>query len=241
MKKVTFCPKYFIFNENEVLTVAQFLVDIFKPLSNYLDIIKKENMKILICKEYLDDFANRFPWNKVSDNEWKSLLIDWNTLVLSRITKYCYFEVLEQYSNSSVENCSINDGFMANLFNSLLLKIVISDLPDSRCSIGVIKYNQCESKPDYYGCTEISKTEDLIYVLFPWTQFYDAKLPTTGEYPFIPPENWNQTNFQKKGTRHGYLDQEGNEWIWDKFHNDHWDVQTTNSYIKVSSSGKILT
>ena len=42
-------------------------------------------------------------------------------------------------------------------------------------------------------------------------------------------------------TQFGFLDKSGNEWCWDTYHQDHWDVQTGGStHLNVTPDGHIL-
>jgi hypothetical protein len=75
-----------------------------------------------------------------------------------------------------------------------------------------------------------------------------------GKYYFIPGEDWNCETVTKEtwrngrpfphgrwqqNNRSGYVDFEGRVWVWDETHR-HWDVQTTDGYIKVSHTGDSL-
>jgi hypothetical protein len=78
-------------------------------------------------------------------------------------------------------------------------------------------------------------------VLFPWYLIYPEDLPCEGDLPFAPPPNW-RTGRIKRGPGNGYLDASGNEWVPDKLHRDHWDVQLRHKrgYIRVSADGRTL-
>lgn len=61
----------------------------------------------------------------------------------------------------------------------------------------------------------------------PWNE-----LPTSGDHPFAPPADKAGNPILKKGSQGGALDNQGNEWTWDRGAaangNPHWDVQHPN-------------
>ncbi|MGI9418329.1 MAG: polymorphic toxin type 17 domain-containing protein [Geminicoccaceae bacterium] len=55
-------------------------------------------------------------------------------------------------------------------------------------------------------------------------------LPTEGDVTFDPGKRTTEDTLVKnRGEKHGYLDQDDNEWNWDKGKNDHWDVTLSDA------------
>lgn len=90
----------------------------------------------------------------------------------------------------------------------------------------------------------IKDENQLMLVKFPWLSNSDSRLPTSGEYQYIPPDDWFSRSSLSVhyGDKYGYIDANGDIWIWDKTHKDHWDVTDpiTNNYKKITPEGKIL-
>jgi hypothetical protein len=77
----------------------------------------------------------------------------------------------------------------------------------------------------------------------------------SGRAYYLPPEDWNPNSISQADWRHGnafptdtvdggrrgYRDREGRIWLWDQFHNIHWDVQLPGGrHQNVSPEGIIL-
>jgi hypothetical protein len=57
----------------------------------------------------------------------------------------------------------------------------------------------------------------------PWVK---KKLPKKGEYPYEPHEPWDGKIFPPgKNRKDGFLDKKEREWVFDRLHKNHWDVQ----------------
>ena len=39
------------------------------------------------------------------------------------------------------------------------------------------------------------------------------RLPIAGEFPFVPPKNWNPAMPLPRGPANGYIDRQGREWV----------------------------
>ncbi len=86
--------------------------------------------------------------------------------------------------------------------------------------------------------------EDLREDVDPW---YKAWLPDNGEFPYEPPPNWMPGQpFPGQMTPHGrgYVDAHRQVWVWDRVHNDHWDVQFNppgaGRYRRVKPDGSLM-
>ena len=85
----------------------------------------------------------------------------------------------------------------------------------------------------------LASPSDWRLVQYPWLQRYHPNLPVDGEFPFVPPVNWQVA--QLHGDQHGLLDRNGNEWRWDLLHRTHWDVQLSDGrHLNVSTEGRLL-
>lgn len=76
----------------------------------------------------------------------------------------------------------------------------------------------------------------------PWFQ---AGLPDKGQYSYRPPTSWRAGQpFPVNQAQRGFVDARGRVWVWDKLHDDHWDVQYDpprhNNYDRVTPDGRLL-
>lgn len=248
MSDATFCPLLFV--PNSSLTPDEIEKYQIKFLDLHLTLCDKYKIRLCFSTKLFDIICSCFPWNLKNDPAWKQYILLWESVVFGPIQKKAIFSnVAEDHSERSeyTYNCQIKDlgDIMSALsdwmhawlgeewFRSKVLRGLISD--SSRCSENEGNNALC----DYYIKIRFAKDYELL--LFPWKHLYPHDLPHAGDFPFVPPENWMVCGKAAKGENFGYIDREGNEWMWDKMHKDHWDVQfPSGGYIRITNDGRRL-
>lgn len=237
MNRLTICPNYFVLREDlKQEDVQNFYI---YPLSVFLDKLDKKDINLILESNILEIIQNQFPWSLYNDNDWKGHLKDWQILLFSKLGKKCT-EFIDSSNNQVVQNyiCTHRDDDINILFSKFLIDFGINRLSNGNYSDGIYNHNSCSNKNNFFNFDNIT---DLLKVQFPWLQIYDARLPAIGQYPFFPPQNWRNNHIITRGIQHGYIDSKGDEWCWDRLHNNHWDVQHNNgSHTNVNLDGKIL-
>lgn len=239
MSNITVCPHYLINYTNS--TPKEIEKNIIFPLYKIIKKCIEEKINIIMSSDILKMFQNSYPWNLVSDPSWKGYILTWHLLITQNIINRC--EILNVENNIKCEDkaCSVISKNVNDLFVSFLNLFLTKKMPNNMSDEGVITSSLCGSGLQSYGCCLIKTENDVEKVKYPWLRVYNKPLPPAGEYPFVPPSSWRKHSHPKRGINHGFLDNNGNEWQWDRFHkNDHWDVQDGTPYKNVSTTGKIL-
>jgi|GEM_PF-5633997 hypothetical protein len=210
-------------------------------IKKVLEIIKKcSSAKIAIraIEETIERYKANAPWDKMSDQVWKSYILDWKQTI------FPFFERMMLRVNGESDNpkkCLENGSILliemkkwGYLLNNIDLVI------DVDSNYLVITNDSCSDD----SCVSIVRLKSdfkVIYLLYPWLNRYDPNLPVAGEYPFIPPDNWMKVGTIKKGKQNGYIDKVKNEWVPDKERKNHWDVQLHDgTHVNVSYEGRII-
>lgn len=247
MSKITICPHYLLnYPKTTANDIERFIIF---PLSKCLDRAIKDNVSIVVSKEILDLAINNFPWNDLHDNpEWKPYISDWYLLTLGKITKHS--DIINTTKLNCVNiNTNINEIECSNLSDdinflfSIFLDIFTSKtMPKKQSEEGIFANKSCGNNLTHSGCYIFHTPDNIHFVKYPWLRIYKKHLPYAGDYPFKPPSNWKQNQNPQKGNQNGFLDADGNEWVWDKLHDNHWDVQQNGSskYKNISCEGEVL-
>ena len=185
----------------------------------------------IIPRDIFDEIMGQWPYNADGYQKIGNQRIDSHTLMLAftdgRLKKPKY-----DYSAKKNMNCCEKSEI-----NNRWLGFLISWKEASANSKGIYPTDACSI--DEIECIKVVhelKTWRLL--AFPWLEKTDYKLPTEGDSPYIPPQDWNCINLKRKikirgEMNYGYIDINNDIWVWDKKHKDHWDVQHGGSYRKV--------
>jgi hypothetical protein len=87
------------------------------------------------------------------------------------------------------------------------------------------------------------RTWDQVLALL--DQWVATRLPKSGLRPYQPRQPWHsRQRFPWNTEQKGYIDNDGRVWVWDKYHNNHWDVQydppRTGDYDRINRDGTPL-
>lgn len=238
MQYLTVCPHYLANYNNG--TPREIEGKIILPLRKCFLAAKEHDIKIIIAKEILEDIKNSYPWHLMHDSTWKGYLLSWHILVIEWITKHADIVAVKDSANIVNLFCNQINQNINNIFINFIHEIGDINLPRGLSDFSIFSSNDCGTDIYFNKYYSLTDTNNIHYVKHPWLRIYTKNLPPEGEYPFVPPENWRLQATPAKGPNHGYLDSNGNEWVWDHLHENHWDVQINGKHINVTSIGKIL-
>lgn len=244
MVNVTICPHFLVDlpTTQSALHIEKYYIS---PLRSCVSEAIRLNINICLSKELVVLYDNGFPWNRMNDDSWKGYLIDWDSSIRSTLLSNAKISSVPAVQVSSGNICHTLSTQVNALFEALLIKLGSGGMPSNLNPEGVISKTLCGSNSLLSSFKRIEIPSDLEQVLYPWLRIYRQPLPPVGEYPFIPPSSWVHSSSpirRSNYSNNGYLDHQGNEWKWDKSHNDHWDVQhsnNTNDYTNVNTDGSI--
>ncbi len=237
MSKVSICPNYFFFNKE--FTPETIEKDFINPLNDFLDAFEKYGVQLYFEANIFNLILNDFPWNLYGDIKWRGYLETWNILLLSKIAKKSIIIDSLKTNESFKINCKNLSQSANELFSKFLNDFGQNRLPNGNFEEGIFIHHLCNQKQLFFNI--LSPTE-LIKVQFPWLQIYNESLPPNGDFPFIPPNNWRNSNIISRGVQNGFLDINQNEWCKDRLHhNNHWDVQLCQGgYKNITFDGRVL-
>ncbi|VBB39882.1 hypothetical protein TRIP_E230065 [uncultured Spirochaetota bacterium] len=234
MNYALICPNVFSFSSD--LSPKEFEEMHFNFFFDLANNAKIFNFSIKILQSTLDRYLCNFPWNKFGDQKWLPYLRDWESYIYPTFLKYSVS--INKTDNSKNCDCIKSDletekgNWVYLIFNNanefpLIENIFV--LTKSKCKI------LCLDK-----LNTLTPSDDVNMVYYPWKNFFDSRLPHTGEYHFCPPVGWDRFGYIKK-VNNGYKDNKGRIWVHDTERKDHWDVQLPdNSHINVSYDGRII-
>ena len=189
----------------------------------------------------------RFPWHGMGDARLRQRIALWRSAVLTPLLRRCIrhsVPVPEPEESVSQHSCAV--GTHARISHAWCQWLTVwSTGPriNEKFVKGLaVEAHACNPADTKKGCGEftiITSASDWPLVQFPWYHKYPRELPAEGSFVFRPPSGW-ETSAPLRGESHGYIDVSGNEWILDKLHRDHWDVQRPgkSTYRRISSDGR---
>ncbi|EGR1757298.1 hypothetical protein QUN95_004598 [Vibrio parahaemolyticus] len=244
MVRVTVCPHYLV--ELPTDKSAQYIeLNYISPLLNCVTEAVDRKIDIFLSKEILNKYHESFPWNKLQEKEWKGYVLKWNELIQSVLIKNSKIKSAQVLNSSGINCCNASSRDINELFAAFLTKLGSAGLPNGMHQEGIISSDFCGTNTLTCNFQLVHSRDDLVRVCYPWLRVYKKNLPYEGEFPFIPDDNWLQAGVpirRSNFSNNGYLDIYGNEWTWDTYHNDHWDVQhsnRTNDYTNVNVDGSL--
>jgi hypothetical protein len=221
--------------ENNICgTPAEFAEKYIARVLTFSKVCKENDIEIKVLSMTVDRFLNGFPWNHMSDMQWKGYILEWQSAILPILTK-----ALIQISSEGENLCKgllsypgaecKRWGFMlsnaAQVFNGVE-------------GIGITsKDKACICCNNEFRV--IWSLKDIEIIRYPWKAKYDNNLPSGGDNPFIPPRGWEKMGVVSRGPNGGFIDKLGREWVRDTERRDHWDLQLDNGTHKNISDGGI--
>jgi len=225
--------------------ISQKLLDVAKT---HIDTCKKLKIRLMISNDVFTRIMVLFPWNCEGNDELRQLTAVWRAAVLTPFTKNCDFVQVpfgEQAPPNGGKGCLIaGDEDLANLWEKWLTHWSNGIAVQDKFIKGVASDPICCTSAHEGYCNRfilVLTADDWQLVRFPWYIKYPLDLPAEGETSFSPPSNW-ETQPLARGPNNGYLDLNDNEWVWDKLHDDHWDVQLVggDGYKRVTTDGRVI-
>ena len=249
MCKSTLCPLLLI--ADPTCSAEKIDRDMLEVAANHIDTARNYGLTLEMSYQLFDDLLNRFPWALLKDPQWRGHVFRWQQAVLSPLNK-CLRELRPQVPQEEHQphedyHCALSslDSLCARWAEWLSYWDAGSDFANwVDRNIGVPPSCDTDVQPstDCIKHHRAHREEEWLPARFPWMKVYSAKLPPCGDFPFAPDPNWRQSRRPRKGRQGGYFDREGNEWVWDRKHYDHWNVQlcSGNEYLNVTPEGRIL-
>ena len=194
-----------------------------KRISCFLDSVERFDFVVpIIPRDIFDEIMGQWPYNADKSQKIDNQRIDPYALILAftdnRLQKPKY-----NYSAMSNSFCCIQSEI-----SNRWLGFINSWKEISNKSKGVYPTDNC-SVDEIEGIQVVHEQKTWRLLAFPWLEKTDIKLPVEGDAPYIPPKNWNRLKLKQMIKIHGemnygYIDINHDIWVWDKMHNNHWDV-----------------
>jgi len=241
MTKATFCPHLII--NIKMTNPADVEDNYILPLCSFLHYIEEKGVPCYFPREIFVNFQHAFPWDLAHDEIWSENLNLWHTALIQKLNRINLEDItLTQQVQPAVKRCNGVTQLHENIFEEFLNNFGSKSLAGAKNEESIFSPPPiCCKYEDYI---QISCEEDYIKSIHSWYKLYPLDLPHKGDKPFIPPSHWKGMVKIKHGQQGGFLDKDGREWVWDKMHNDHWDVQmkkpVTGKYDKVTPEGSFM-
>ncbi|MEZ8844279.1 polymorphic toxin type 17 domain-containing protein [Vibrio splendidus] len=240
MGKLTICPHFLVdYPLNNPQDIENTII---QPLVELLSLAEDNNVSIYLSTEIMALFQDRYPWHKMDDDLWTGYLRNWHLLITQKLARNSQF--LAGSSPYSTDHCNAISADINSMFQTFLSAFAISNMPNGLKKEAIITNDKCGDTPTpYQGLFRLDKPVKFMFVLAPWLRLYKKPLPYRGQFPFVPPQGWENMAILPKGPQHGFVDNGGNEWVWDLLHKNHWDVQhpaPNRGYSNICPEGKRL-
>lgn len=248
MTRLTLCPHYLMnYKYDNPLDIEK---NILSVLTLFLLKIKECNFKLVLSRSLYEKILETFPWHKGDDDKWKGFILNWQAQVLPYLNRA---ELISHNNNGELiigECCGDVNEEINYIFENFLKVFAEKGIARQLSEEGIFCAESCGYEDDYRSFLIVNqKTNNFETLSHPWLRIYKnaKKLPTKGEYPFVPPDNWRASLDPLRSSNHpyGYIDNKGKMWVWDDLHKTHWDVQNNQetvrgNYLNVSPEGKVL-
>lgn len=242
MSRVTFCPHH-ILDITEDITpqvIEQFFIN---PLVNFLNNAFENNLTVFVSNILMDEFEDTHPWRLSHDPIWKGWISDWYSILRPLLNK----TEIVMHPMLDVDGLTCCQGLTSDInkiFNDFLNTFATHTLPNNSNEEAI--FTPTPWCYNFDNFITLKNPEQIMLAKYTWYKIYPHNLPCEGEFPFVPPDTWRRslTPIKGKSPGYGFLDSLNREWIWDRLHDNHWDVQNPeggrNNYRNVSPEGKVL-
>ena len=241
MARLTMCPHYL--TDYNLTSPDEIEREIIGPLANCLSNAIELGIEITISNGLRDKVVNGFPWNQAEDSRWRQYLGTWYSTIFSYLGKATVISPQTEQI-IKVDRCSHLQPESILLFARFLALFGRGGMHGGHHEESILCNASCNYGERLGSFYLLKSTAQLDHVLYPWLRLYPRYLPPKGSFKFTPPSDWRNYGEPRRGAgdlKEGYLDDKGNVWIWDRKHNDHWDVQlSTGGYRNVSELGEHL-
>jgi len=245
MAEATICPLVLLSTDN--IPVSQINKNFAGVAKSIIDECKKYKIKLELSREVWDRINSLFPWNHEGNDVLMQYIHHWRAAILGPLNKMVIFVDVDQGVNQQKLDeitCEVsNDNDLHIAWVKWLCFWSTGNMINNEFIKGLATEGSCCPQDNHSPLCErftmVLEIRDWKTVRFPLYKKYPSSLPAEGQYTFRPPDNWNNQQISR-GQNHGYLDKDGNEWVRDKLHQDHWDVQIfgTTYYRRISDDGR---
>jgi len=242
MPKLTFCPHH-ILNIDSNLDPKVIETFYVLPLVSFIRDAKNLGLRVSISQDLLEMFDDMHPWSLSEDPKWRKWIVDWYGSLKPLLDDMDI--VIHPASNvNSVVRCNGLSADVNKVFNDFLDHIATHTFHDKTNEEAI--YTPTPMCLNYNDYINIKQPKDIRFAKYTWYKIYPENLPCSGVFPFVPPQHWRKSAVPSRAGKpnFGYLDDQRREWHWDKYHNDHWDVQNPggglDDYTNVTPEGNIL-
>lgn len=241
MSKATFCPHLII--DIKMTTPEEVEDNYIIPLCSFLEYIEEEKVPCYFPREIFINFLHEYPWNMTEDDRWNKHLNLWHMSLTQQLNKITLIDVTKnQQTNLEFKRCNNVNGEHQAIFEEFLKDFGTKSLSGRKSEESI--FSPSPTCCEYDDFIQIKSEYDYKKSVYSWYKLYPMTLPCRGDKYFIPPHHWKNSPKVIHGPSGGYFDRDGREWIWDKMHNDHWDVQlekpARGKYDKVTPDGLII-
>lgn len=239
MSEATICPNLLCIWQ--AVEPEQFEQSFIMPIQEHLESCEAFEIPLVMSGAVLDIVMEKCPWNWYQDEEWKGWINDWFASVWPALDSSRVAHDPEMIEGVGGQCPLAEDEDLWGRWCAFLQWWGNGPTYEERWLKGIAVRDCAENCHSVAVCRRFILIPPASWrvIRYPWLMRYDEDLPVSGQFPFVPPENWQ--NAMLHGNQHGFLDQEGNEWCWDSLHHNHWDVQLpAGGYHNVNSDGVIL-
>jgi len=222
MINALFCPNLLI--ANITADPLEFEKEHIAGLLSAFQECEIHSIRPIILQETCRRYIEGQPWNMMEDPQWKMLLMDWMSSIYPRLEK-ATLSFIAKTTTIACAKLIVQTNIEKDHWHTLLAdpnSIIQTPFPSfvlatSNCDQSACHVHRTATNGGLNSATQL--------ILYPWLAIYDSRLPVGGEWPFIPPKNWERSGKVVRGLQHGYIDASGREWVHDTERCDHWDVQ----------------
>ncbi|MHA3054496.1 hypothetical protein E0H77_11845 [Acinetobacter sp. ANC 4633] len=249
MPDITLCPHYLV--DYPYQNASEIEDKIINSLIGIFDIINSnENMNLVLSEEIYKIYQNTYPWNLYEDEKWSGVLNLWCSAILPELGRVKTLKHPNSKKEISEKPCKILSDSIQMIFEDFLEVFGKYRIAKMKHEEAIFSHENCGYPADYKGYLILDeKLLNVEILLNPWLRVYpnNIKLPTSGEYQFIPPNTWSNslTPIRHHKAPYGFIDHNGHIWKMDLLHKDHWDVQLSSessrgNYLNITPEGRIL-
>lgn len=242
MPRITFCPHHILDIDVDLdpRVIEAFYIS---PLVDFIKAANSSDLKVCISHNLLVMFEDKHPWSLSNDSKWSKWIADWYGVLKPLFDDMEIITHQDTKDERSIRCTGISEE-VNNIFSNFLNTIASHGLYDGLNEESVFTPTPWCS--NFHDFITIKTPEQINFAQYTWYKIYPHSLPCTGNFPFVPPDDWRRNkNPRKAGApSYGYIDKMRREWCWDKLHDNHWDVQNQGggrgNYCNVTPNGEIL-
>lgn len=248
MCDATMCPHLLLCTEDtDPLT---FETTYLSAAISHFESCRENAVRLRLPSSVVQYVTNNYPWSRITEANWKGFLLDWWAR-LQPLLEFVSYPLEDRAAGDLPEDrpdCLASHEQIQEIWCEWLDLLAQGHTFAGRFDrgIGVCSTLHQPNVPLFSMCNQfviVENAQDWSLVKHPWLRMYDERLPVAGDYPFAPAADWADLAGPKRAgaPSYGYMDIQGREWVWDRLHDNHWDVQQQDgSHLNVTPSGRLL-